>query len=420
VVLAWLPGLFFGVAPSVAVLTATGFALAVIGIWQPAIGFLGIGLLCTLDPLMNAFVFTGGLLRWNTFNYWLLLTLVLFPGVLYRVQSSQVVLLELFIGLLTLELLVSPDWVSGVQDILGIVAALGLLVYFARAAGHPSLWYWVAVLSGVAAAGGGFIYYLDSSQIEIVNPNALAFMPITAVFACCLGMPFATDHRNGQALLALLAALNLVLILLSGSRGAMLIGTASAAFLLLGIRGLGKRTMILALAALVVLAVASQFTALRLYAVSRVHLLLDPTVTWTDRTSGRSDLVLAGWRMFQENPFGIGTGGFGASWSHLGTSDGLSGWGLGKVKPAHAGWIKILVENGVPGVTLFVAFVASFVVTAWRSHSREVLLLGFLTTLVLGLGFLTTEYQSKGPWFIAAGVVSLFLQHRAALRQPQA
>jgi hypothetical protein len=200
----------------------------------------------------------------------------------------------------------------------------------------------------------------------------------------------------------------------------MLIGTASVAFLLLEIRGLGRRTMILALGVLVVLAVASQFSVLRLYAMSRVHLLFDPTVSWTDRTSGRSDLVLAGWFMFKEHPFGIGTGGFGASWSHLGVINGLSGWGAGQVKPAHAGWIKVLVENGLPGVILFLAFLTSFLVTAWRSHSRELLLLGLLTTLVLGLGFLTTEYQSKGPWFIAAGVISLFFQHRAAVHRPRA
>ena len=74
---------------------------------------------------------------------------------------------------------------------------------------------------------------------------------------------------------------------------------------------------------------------------------------------------------------------------------------------AHAGWIKILAENGLPGISLMGAYLVSFVVAGWRSRHRDLLMLGLLVTLVFGLGFTTTEYQSKGLWFLAAGVMAL-------------
>ena len=85
----WVAGAVVGLSISVTILTAIGFAAALAGLWRPAVGMLGIALLCTLDPLMNEYVFTGGVLRWNTFNYWLLLTIPLFPTLLLRLQNGR-------------------------------------------------------------------------------------------------------------------------------------------------------------------------------------------------------------------------------------------------------------------------------------------------------------------------------------------
>jgi O-antigen ligase len=255
--------------------------------------------------------------------------------------------------------------------------------------------------------GGGFGYFFQTEKLQVVNPNALAFLPITALVAGCMGLSFASERRGGQLVLAILCGLNFVLVFLTGSRGGMLTATACATFMILGIRGLGRRTVIVSLIALTAVAALSQFTELQTYALARIHILFDPSVSLTDRTSGRADLALAGWHMFRDHPLGIGTGGFGITWSSLGISEGLSGWGLGKVKPAHAGWIKILVENGIPGILFFSMFLGSFLMVGWRNRHRGLLPLGLLATLVLGLGFLTTEYQSKGLWFIAAGVMIL-------------
>lgn len=412
----WAAGVIVNIELCVALLTALGFGLAIIGLWRPALGLLGVALLCTLDPLMNSYVFTGGLLRWNTFNYWLLLVLALFPWVLLRLQTGQLVLLECWLGLLGIELLISADYLTGMQDLFGAFAALGLLVYFARGGEQPGVWFWLAVISSSIAAGGSLSYFLHADASDLINPNAVAFMPITGLFACCMGLPFAARYRMGQPLLAGLAGFNMVMVVLTASRGSMVTGSACLAYLLLSIRGAGRKAAVISLVALIAIVALSQFTDLRTYAFHRLNLLMDPNVNVTDATSGRADLAKAGIRMFEQNPLGRGTGGFATAWSQLSYRDSESGWGIGHLKAAHSGWIKILVENGLPGALLYGLFLLGFAVTGWRSGSRDLLLLGGLATIVLSLAFLTTEYQSKGVWFIAAGVMTLLRSRQAAAR----
>ena len=69
--------------------------------------------------------------------------------------------------------------------------------------------------------------------------------------------------------------------------------------------------------------------------------------------------------------------------------------------------MKILVENGLPGVALIGAYALSFAFVGLGCCRREAWLLGLLVTMTFALAFLTTEYQSKGVWFLAAGVGAL-------------
>src|SRR5690242_540699 len=69
-----------GLADFRVVLTAlnvVAFIAATVGLRQPAIGLLGIAMLCTLDPLVGPLLLNGGLWRWNTLNYWLLIVMFL-------------------------------------------------------------------------------------------------------------------------------------------------------------------------------------------------------------------------------------------------------------------------------------------------------------------------------------------------------
>jgi len=151
---------------------------------------------------------------------------------------------------------------------------------------------------------------------------------------------------------------------------------------------------------------------LRESALHRVDKLLDSKYSLAQRTSGRSDLVLGAWEIFREHPLGVGTGGFAVAWSELGRHAGVSGFGRWEEKQAHSGWAKTLAENGVLGLVLLMAYVGSFVAIGLRLGTRYALGLGALVTVVLGAAFISTEFQGKGLWLLAAGATSLLQRQR--------
>jgi len=417
IALCWGAGFVVGFEAALAALALLGFAAAVIGVFQPVVGILGIGLLCTIDPLTNAFLLTGGLFRWNTFNYWLLLVALISLPVLLRHNSVQDRLVQIFAALLALELLVSPSWYTGLQDVAGIAALFGMVVYFARVRGDPSAWYWLGLICGTTGAVGGVAYFMQQSTLPDVNANAWAFFPLTALFAICLAFPLARPWRRGQAILGMLAAANYTLVFLSGSRGALLTGTGCALLLLVQTQRVRGRWAIAFSAVLVAFALTTQFTDLETKALDRIGLLLNSQERLVNRTSGRSVLLVSGWNIFLKHPLGVGTGGFAVARVDLNLTTGqLSGWRAREEKAAHAGWIKILAENGLPGFALMSAYVLSFAVCGWRSRNRDALLLGLVVTLGLGLGLVSTEYQSKGLWFLAAGATALLSARGSATR----
>jgi O-antigen ligase len=116
---------------------------------------------------------------------------------------------------------------------------------------------------------------------------------------------------------------------------------------------------------------------------------------------------------------GVGTGGFAVTWMNLRQREGLSVFREGVYTPAHSGWIKILTENGVPGILLFAAFVLSFAGIGWRRRREGMFLLGLLVTLSLSVAFLADEFQGKGLWFLAAAVMTV-MRRRPRLGQKSA
>ena len=52
--------LAIGFKTGLALLTVLGFGAALVGFIRPLPGFLGVGLLCTLEPVMQIYLFTGG------------------------------------------------------------------------------------------------------------------------------------------------------------------------------------------------------------------------------------------------------------------------------------------------------------------------------------------------------------------------
>lgn len=403
---AWAASPLIGFQASLSMLTLCAFVAALAGLRHPVVGLLGMTVLCTLDPVMNTLLFTGGIWRWNTLNYLLLAMAAIFAPLVLGLRDPHSRLLQLFALLLGLEILVSPDWLAGAQILLELTAFFGLMVYFLRAGPDPMVWCWAGLVSGTVSAFGALAYMLQRSHLPPMVPNAWAFFPLGGLFVISLAAPFAKGRPGFQLPLSVLAACNVGWVFLSGSRGSLLTAAACALILLIQARGRRRVTLILSLG-LVAMVISSVFTDLQMKMVERLTYLVNPNQALVYRTSGRSDLVIAGWYIFREHPFGVGTGGFASSWLALGSADGLSGWGRGTAKDPHAGWIMVLANNGAPGVILLAGFAASFAVAGWRRRARGLLLIGVLGTAGLSLGLLTTEFQNKGLWFLLAGTAVL-------------
>ena len=162
----------------------------------------------------------------------------------------------------------------------------------------------------------------------------------------------------------------------------------------------------MAAAAVVAIMAIGIFGGLERRSAERLTKLFDSAETLTSRTSGRWDLALGGWHIFLEHPLGVGTGAFASAWATLRDQRGISAF-QGTSKEAHSAWVKILVENGVPGILLFGAFILSFAVLGWKRRSSGLFLPGLLVTFALSVAFVADEFQGKGLWFLAGAVLLL-------------
>jgi hypothetical protein len=399
-------------------LNLLAFGGAVLGLGYPPLGLLGITMLCTLVALVAPLLLTGGLWRWNTLNYWLLIVMFLWSPYLLRSSDLSSRILQALILLLGLELLLSPEVMSGVQHLLTIVTMFGLVIYFARAASDSDTWFWVALVNATLALVVCAAFLHQTGRIPFVNPNVWPYVPLTAILLTCLAFPFQDRFPKRQTLLGVLAIANSCWVFLSGSRGALLVAIVSLVFLVLMAPNLKRSVVQFSIGALLVLGVLSQFADQENTTFKRIHLLFDPSRSARMRTSGRFDLVLGGWYIFQDHPMGVGTGGFGQSWAHLGRREGISNFKRGKDFPAHSAWIKILTENGIPGIILLVSYLLSFALTGLKRGTRRLRLLGFFTMAVLGFAWVSVEFFCKGLWLLAAGTTVVLNRRMPATRSP--
>ncbi len=411
IVLAWSATFVADFRTALGLLMAIGFGLAAIGLRYPRFGLLGVGMLCTLNEmaaplLLNA----GGVWRWNAVNYWLLLVALVFSPRLLRLGRWQSRTLLAFTLLLGSELFVSPDVESGLQAVFAIVAAFGLLIYFRRVGHDVEAWYWLGVVSGVLAAGAGAAFLLQQGWLPDVNANVWSRVPLTGMLAICLAfVATVRAPRHGLAL-ALLAVVNGLWVFLSGSRGNMLVAVVCLVFLL-AMMPPRRALLFTIVAALISLLVVSQFTMLEEKAVGRLRLLADPSKSLRTRVSGRADLALGAWYMFRDHPFGVGTGGFSTTWTDLGPREGMTGFHRFRWTAAHSGWMKVLAENGFPGIALLSVYVLSFAASGWRTRTLELRWLGSAVTAVLAVAWVSADFQSKAFWLFAAGGTELLERH---------
>jgi hypothetical protein len=111
VAILWLSSVGINFKTVVTLINLLALGLAVYGVREPGLGLLGVGMMCTIDTLTRTYLLTGGLFRWNTLNYWLVLTILLnFPLFLrFNDLHSRLlqVLLVLMAAMLTISLYVS-------------------------------------------------------------------------------------------------------------------------------------------------------------------------------------------------------------------------------------------------------------------------------------------------------------------------
>ena len=257
------------------------------------------------------------------------------------------------------------------------------------------IFYWLGIVAGFNAAVGGGVFFLRLNEIAYINPNAWATFPLTGLFAICLGFFFHKEDTRGRVILFLLAAVNLVWIFLSGSRGNILIALLCLIFLIIEARKISWISLITISLLVTGYLVTQQFLEQQSYALGRIERMFDTDFTLSERTSGRSELAQAGLEIFLENPFGAGTGSF---------ADVVATTVAFRYRTiaAHSGWIKILAENGVIGIFLFSLFVFSYAAVGWKKRRQGLLSIGLLVSSVLALGFLSKELQGKSLWFLCA------------------
>jgi hypothetical protein len=397
----WGLGILAGFQMSLGVLTALGFAAAVAGVRWPWLGTLGIGALCALDSLTRFYLMSGGFLRWNTLNYLLILMLLLYLPIAVRIRDIHSRVLAALLLLMVLQLSFSSDVEDGVHTLLSVVSSFGILLYFLRSVKDPAVTEWLGWTNGMLGAAGGAIFYMQMDQITSINHNAFSAFPLAALFSICLAYPMVA--AGSQFSLGLLGIINALWIFLSGSRGGMLMTVFCLIFLVNRTRRASNQLALFLVAPLVAALTLTLFSGLGDYAGARVQKLFDDERSLGNRTSGRSELMAAGLYLFQNHPLGVGTGGFGNEFEGVHLVD-LSF--SGRDVNAHSAWIKILAENGLPGIVLLTAYVLSFAAVRGRGSADPARSLGILVAVVLAAAFVTREFQSKSIWLLTASYIA--------------
>jgi hypothetical protein len=405
--LLWCASPVIGFVRVLAALTLIGYAGAALGIFLPGLGILSVATLCALDPLTRVFLMTGGLFRWNTFNYFLVLvSLSSFP-LLLRLRDPHTRLMQVLILILLIGVFNSDEKSDCWQHIVNASSVFGLTVYTIRGHRLEAVWPSVGLLAGMLSAVGCLFFYVAQSSLPTIDKNAMSMFPVASLVGVTIGFQFSGRYPTLSLVLLVLAVINSAWVFLSASRGGMLIALCCVMCLLLSRFSWTRTAVFAGTVSIAVLASLTWFPDMAANSVFRVQKLLDADRKASTRTSGRSDLMRGGWRIFAENPFGVGTGDFGSQYAVVSASSTDLAFRRGKSRPSHSAWIKVLAENGLPGITVLACFVGSFAYRGWKSGRQTLQWTGLLTTGAISVAFLSTEFQSKALWFVAASAISI-------------
>ena len=156
---------------------------------------------------------------------------------------------------------------------------------------------------GSCTAVGCLVFYGWRGDLPDIDPNAWIFFPLSGIFAVSLALPFAGGRALQRRGLLALGAIDFGLrVFLSGSRGGLLMAASCVVLWVTGASGLRRKLAYGAGVACLVGVILSAFDGLREAAWTRVEKLFNEEQSLALRTSGRSDLVIAGSRIFSIIP----------------------------------------------------------------------------------------------------------------------
>jgi hypothetical protein len=399
-VLIWLAGLVIGFQTSLTVQYTLCLVFAVIGMFIPGLGVLAIGMLSGINAVAGEYILSGGIFRFNTLNYLLLIVMVLALPMLLRLKDPITRWLQFFILLISLELIFSKNIPEGVDDILNITTTFGIVVFLARGLNDELAFYWMGIVNGILGFMVGLVFFIQFNQLPYANPNNWTYMQLAALFSICVSLYYANKFHKPKILLVILALLNTSWIFLSGSRGSLILAILCIGYIFFANRSFTMNTVLIGMAILISLWVSTQFIEQQVTTVNRIQLLFNQNESESKRTSKRSELLKAGLEIFSKNPLGIGTGSF--------REESAQTAYIYSNRPAHSGWVKTLVENGVPGILVLVGFILSFPIQGWKKRGDGRFLLGIFIAICFSAAFVAKEFQEKSLWFLAAyGIVLL-------------
>jgi hypothetical protein len=415
--LVWLAGYPLGPKVPIAILTVVGFILLAYGLIRPGIGLSGAALLCTIDSISRAHLMSGGLLRWNTFNYALIVLAILKLPLLAKWTCAPLRIAAALSAILALQLIQSEDFDAGAQHLLGLISFFGLLAVARSVKNDRAAFLNAACLSAIISVTGAGVLLSLGAGSSAMNQNAYAYFPLAGSFAACAALPLVASSSSWRRVLLPLILLNCGWAAATGSRAGMLLALLCFIWMLTafpGIRTKVTASVAAGLCTLFLLVIASDKFA---YTWERLQRTMDGSRTLANRTSGRSDLFLRGWALFLEQPLGAGTGSFASA--QLDDATPLQNSSIAEKRlQAHSAWIKTLAENGLQGLLLLLALVASFWRTTRGLGDPQIRISGIFTSLILAAAFLATEFQSKPLWMLAAMSASLAYAEGRAARKP--
>lgn len=232
---------------------------------------------------------------------------------------------------------------------------------------------------------------------------ASGFDPNDIALTVAIGIPFAAYLATRAAKPGFLRALNFLypvaagfVIVLSGSRGAMIAALPAYLYYIASVAHMSRGWRLAALAVLI--AVVGGTARLDLSEpLQRLGTVTNSASG--DHLSGRSDLWQAGWSVYGQHPFlGVGGGAFAAATRPL--------TGLGESLIAHNTYLSVLTELGPFGILVFAALLAAVAASAPRRPDplRTACLLALLVWMI-GVFALSWEFRSQ-TWLLFTLIVA--------------